>query len=89
MRFGAIVALIGAIDAPIIYMATIWWRTAHPELNVGPIAEDSDSIASSKIYITLLVATLTFTVLYAYLLVERYALRRSEAALDEIHQRYV
>ena len=30
-RYGAIVALIGAIDAPIIYMATIWWRTAHPE----------------------------------------------------------
>lgn len=85
-RFGAIVALIGAIDAPIIYMATIWWRTAHPELNVGPIAEDSDSIGSSRIYITLLVATLTFTVMYVYLLIERYALRRSEAALDEIHQ---
>ena len=84
-RFGAVVALFGAIDAPIIYMATIWWRTAHPELNAGPLAEDGDTLPG-RIYITLLVAVVTFTVLYAHILVERYALRRSEAALDEIYQ---
>ena len=33
-RFAAVIALIGAVDAPIIYMATNWWRTAHPENNV-------------------------------------------------------
>lgn len=85
-RFGAVVALFGAIDAPIIYMATVWWRTAHPELNTGPLAEDLDSLGSGRIYLTLMVAVITFTVLYAYILVERYSLRRSEAALDEIHQ---
>jgi len=84
-RFGAVVALIGAVDAPIIYLATVWWRTAHPELNTGPLAEDAHSLGSSKIYITLLVSTATFTVLYAYMLMERYALRRTENALDEIH----
>ena len=83
-RFGAVVALFGAIDAPIIYMATIWWRTAHPELNAGPLAEDGSLPGS--VYLTLLVAAVTFTVLYAYVLVERYALRRSEADLDEIYQ---
>ena len=83
-RFGAVVALFGAIDAPIIYMATIWWRTAHPELNAGPLAEDGSLPGS--VYLTLMVAVVTFTVLYAYVLVERYALRRSEAALDEIYQ---
>ena len=85
-RFGAVVALFGAIDAPIIYMATVWWRTAHPELNTGPLAQDVDALGSGRIYLTLLVAVITFTVLYAYILVERYSLRRSEAALDEIHQ---
>ena len=85
-RFGAVVALFGAIDAPIIYMATVWWRTAHPELNTGPLAEDVDALGSGRIYLTLLVAVITFTVLYAYILVERYSLRRSEAALDEIYQ---
>ena len=38
-RFASVIALFGAIDAPIIYMATVWWSTAHPELNVGPVAE--------------------------------------------------
>ncbi len=85
-RFGAVVALFGAVDAPIIYMATIWWRTAHPELNAGPLAEDGSLPGS--VYLTLLVAAVTFTVLYAYVLVERYALRRSEADLDEIYQSF-
>ena len=86
-RYGAVVALIGAIDAPIIYMATVWWNTAHPELNTGPLAEDVDALGSSRIYYTLLVSAITFTVLYAYMLVERYSLKRSEAALDELYQR--
>ena len=85
-RFGAVVALFGAIDAPIIYMTTVWWRTAHPELNTGPLAEIDNALDSGRIYLTLMVAVIAFTVLYAYILVERYSLRRSEAALDEIHQ---
>lgn len=84
-RFAAVIALFGAIDAPIIYMATVWYSTAHPELNVGPIASDRDAIDSRSIYYTLLVSTLAFTLLYAYLLVERYALRRTETELDELH----
>ena len=86
-RFGAVVALIGAIDAPIIYMATVWWRTAHPELNTGPLADDVDALGSGKIYATLLISVVAFTVFYVYMLVERYSLRRSEAALDELHVR--
>lgn len=84
-RFAAVIALFGAIDAPIIYMSTVWWSTAHPELNVGPIASDRDAIDSRSIYLTLLVSTVAFTLLYAYLLVERYALRRTESELDELH----
>lgn len=85
-RFGAIVALIGALDAPIIYMATIWWRTAHPDLNTGPLADSDDALGSSRIYITLLVSAVTFTALYVYILLERYALRRAENTLDELYQ---
>ena len=86
-RYGAIVALIGAIDAPIVYMATVWWRTAHPELNTGPLATDVEALGSGKIYATLLISVITFTVLYVYMLIQRYSLRRAEAALDELHQR--
>jgi heme exporter protein C len=79
-RYASVIALIGAIDSPIIYKATDWWRTAHPERNVP-------SDLASEMLLTLLVAMVTFTVLYAYLLVERYSLRKSESDLDELHQR--
>lgn len=85
-RYASVVALLGAIDAPIIYLASVWWRTAHPDLNVGPLAE-SDNTLAARIGITLLVSTITFTVLHVYLLIERYSLRRSEVALDELHQK--
>ena len=85
-RYGAVVALIGAVDAPIIYMATVWWRTAHPEINTGPLAEEVNALGSGRIYATLLVSLVAFTLLYVMILVERYSLRRSETALDELHR---
>ena len=80
-RFASVIALIGAIDAPIIYMASDWWRSAHPERNVP-------SDLDERMLLTLLVSVLAFTVLYVYLLMERYSLRRSESDLDELHQRF-
>jgi heme exporter protein C len=84
-RYSSVVALIGAIDAPIIYMATIWWRTAHPELNIGPLAESGG--LDSRMQLTFLISIVAFTVLYAHMVVERYSLKRTEAALDELYQR--
>ena len=86
-RFASVIALIGAVDAPIIYMASIWWRTAHPALNIGPAAEEGEAIGDSRIYITLLVSVIAFTVMYVALLTERYATKKSESDLDELHQR--
>jgi len=82
-RYGAVVALIGAIDTPIIYMATVWWRTAHPEMNIGPLAESGG--LNSRMQLTLWVSVITFTALYTYMLIERYSLRRTEAAVDELY----
>ena len=36
--------------------------------------------------IALLISMVTFTVLYAYLLLERYSLKRAESELDELYQ---
>ncbi len=83
-RYAAIIALMGAIDAIVIYMSTLLWRTAHPEILVGPMAE-SDSL-ESRMAVALLVSMVTFVVLFTYILMERYSLRRSESQLDELHQ---
>ena len=83
-RYASVVALLGALDAPLIYMASIWWRTAHPDLNIGPLA-DSGGLDSSM-RLTFWIAFIAFTVFYIYILVERIAMRRAEDALDEVHQ---
>ena len=79
-RLAAVIALIGAIDAPIIYWAANLWAEAHPPLIVGP-ARDSDSALSADIGLTLLVGVIAFTLLFAVILVERYRIRRAE---DEV-----
>ncbi len=84
-RFASVVALIGAIDAPIIYFATVWWRTAHPELNIGPLAESGG--LDSRMALTFLVSLVAFTVLYVYVLIERYSLKQTANDLDELHRR--
>ena len=85
-RYGSAVGVIGVIAALLNYVATTLWRTTHPELNVGPLAQDADAIESSEILLTFLVSLVTFAVLYVLLLTERYSSRRTEAALDELHQ---
>lgn len=84
-KYASVVAILGAIDAPLIYLASIWWRNLHPRLNIGPLAE-SDSSLDSKMLLTLLVSTITFTVFYIYLLIERIEIRKIEDELDEVHR---
>ena len=84
-RYGSVVALIGSIDTLPIYFATTLWRTAHPDLVVGPVAESGSLDPDMRL--AFLVAILAFTTLYAYLLTERYSLKRAEAGLDELYQR--
>ena len=80
-RFASVIALIGAIDAPIIFKATDWWRTTHPERNVP-------SDLDERMVLTLFVGLAAFTVLYAYLLLERYSLKRAESDLDQLYQAF-
>ena len=82
-RYASVVALIGAIDAPIIYMASVWWRTAHPDLNIGPLAESS---LDTNMLMVWLYSTVAFTVFFVYLLIERISMRKAEDDIDEVYQ---
>jgi heme exporter protein C len=81
-RLAAVVGIIGAIDAPIIYYAADLWRTTHPQRIAGPGAEGS--LESSEMALTLVVAIVAMVSTYAYVLYERYRVRRSEAELIEL-----
>ena len=61
-RIAAIIALIGAIDSPIIYYAAQIWQENHPQAVVGPLATQESSL-SSEMVITLLTSVLAVTLM--------------------------
>ena len=78
-RFAAVVALVGALDIPIIHVSVLWFRSLHPQpvvLNTNtPMNLDRD------MGLTLMTGLAAFTVLFLGLLAFRYGLERSRAAL--------
>ena len=78
-QYSSVIALIGAIDAPIIYMASVWWRSAHPSPNI-PMDLDN------KMLITFLISLISFTILYIYILNKRYNLKKMESKTDALYR---
>jgi heme exporter protein C len=72
-RVGAILAILGAVDIPLVVMATRWFRGMHP---VSPEMEPS-------MRLTLLASVTALTALAAWLLVQRRAqLQLAQEVLD-------
>ena len=82
-RYAAVLGIIGFVDVPIVYFSIQWWRDIHPERVVGV-----KQALESSMYLTLGAGVLAFMMLSAYLLIERYLLRRQENDLDQIRQSY-
>ena len=78
-RYAAVLGIIGFIDVPIVYLSIVWWRTVHPQVLVGPAATTGALDPSMRML--LLISTVMFTPLFAYLLTDRISLRKSE---DEV-----
>ena len=83
MRLSAIIAIIGAIDTPIIYYASNLWQEAHPPLVVGPVAEEENLVAA-QIGLTLLVSVIAFTFLFFSLLTARLGLAKMESEYEAL-----
>ena len=83
MRLSAIIAIIGAIDTPIIYYASNLWQEAHPPLVVGPVAEE-ENLVVAQIGLTLLVSVIAFTFLFFSLLTARLGLARMESEYEAL-----
>ena len=80
--YAAVVGIIGFIDVPIVYYSVVWWRSIHPSPVVGPFAQ-SDALDGTMALI-LLYSLITFIFFFAYMIVERIELRKTEEALGRI-----
>lgn len=76
-RFAAVLGIVGFLDVPIIYLSVEWWRTQHPELLIGKPGGLEPSMLQ-----TLMVALLSFTLLFVFLLIQRV---RLEQARDQVN----
>ena len=65
-RLSAVLGIAGAADIPFIVLSVQWWRTQHPSL----ILTQSGSLEPQMVH-TLLVALLSFSLVYVYLLLRR------------------
>jgi heme exporter protein C len=74
-RRSAILGVVAVVQVPLVYFSVTLWRSLHQGMTVRPdgIAMDGSMVAA------LLVNISAFTVLYAYLMVERVRLARLES----------
>jgi heme exporter protein C len=77
----AIAALIAFADVPIVHFSVTWWQTLHQQGTVFNPKLDVE--ISGSMALTLVVAVFAFTLLYAYLVLERFELAQLEEGLEE------
>ena len=82
-RFAAVFGIIGFVDVPIVYMSIHWWRGQHPEA----VITTSGINLSPEMLVTLIFSVLTFTALYAYLLLQRIAVERLADEVGKLKER--
>ena len=75
-RMGAIVAIVGVLDVPLVVMATRWFRGIHPK---SPHMEP-------QMRVVLLISVVCFTVFFTLLLLLRRSQLRVAEMLDNLEE---
>lgn len=78
-RAGAVLAIIGIIDVPIIYESVNWWRTLHPAQQVGVAGALPNSVL-----LTLMISLTSFTLLFSFLMIQLYQLQRMQTLAQRL-----
>jgi len=77
----AIAALIAACDIPIVHFSVTWWQTLHQQGTV--FNPNLDVKVNGSMALTLVLSVLAFTMLYGYLLIDRFQLAQLEEGREE------
>jgi heme exporter protein C len=80
-NIAAIIAVLGAIDTPLIYFAANLWQEAHPVTVIGPLSEEGTSFGMYY-GITLLISVIAFTFTFLILTTTRYKTIKIETHIN-------
>ena len=84
-RFGAVIGIVAALDVPVVIVSVRLWRTIHPAVLV--MKQGGHGLEDPRMVATLLVSLLAFTVLFAWLLMLRFAQMRARTRLRTLVDR--
>jgi heme exporter protein C len=79
-RRSAIVALIAFLDVPVVHFSVKWWRTLHQQASV--MTPDKKGVQGWQL-VALLLGLLGFTLVYFWMLIQRYRIARWEDRLRD------
>jgi heme exporter protein C len=79
-RRSAVVALLAVLEIPLVHFSVKLWRSVHQEASV---AGEGDVTLDGLMLFTLLLATVAFTMLYAWFVLHRQRILALEDALDD------
>jgi heme exporter protein C len=82
-RIAAVVGIVGFVNVPVVHFSVQWWRTLHPS---GPTPADlarSSGLGAPELA-TFFTALGAFTLLFAWLLVQRVRLARLAERVEEL-----
>ena len=83
-RFGAVLAVIGFVNVPLVFLTIRLWRTIHPVL----FTTEGFALAPEML-LTLMISLLAFTLLYFCLLTVRVRVESLQAQLAQLKDRYL
>jgi heme exporter protein C len=83
-RFGAILGVVAALDVPVIYQATTWWRGQHPIVFRPGVG---GSALEPRMLTAFLFSMGTFFVVYCVLLMLRYRVAAVEDRVRDLDER--
>ena len=78
-RFAAVIGVIAAADVPVVIVSVRLWRTIHPAVLVT--RQGGHGLEDPRMVVTLLVAMVAFTALFAWILMLRFATLRLRTRL--------
>lgn len=76
---GAVLAIIGVVDVPIIYEAVNLWRGLHPSAQVGV-----EGALPPSVVLVLMISLAGFTLLYAFLMLQMYQFQRLQTLTQRL-----
>ena len=80
--YAAVIGIVGFVDVPIVYYSVVWWRSIHPSPVVGPFAQAN--ALDGTMALILLYSFITFVFFFAYMVMERMELRKTEEEVGRI-----